>query len=93
MVGQSGEARGQGIYNFVGIEHKDFVIHRIESVSHSVMSNSLRPHEQQPARLLCPWNSPGKNTGVDCHFLLQYGRESGLTVSVSLPPHIMIPLS
>ena len=25
-----------------------------------------------PTRLLCPWDSPGKNTGVDCHFLLQY---------------------
>ena len=32
---------------------------------------SLRPHGLQPARLLCPWDSPGKNTGVDCHFLLQ----------------------
>ena len=31
----------------------------------------LRPHELQPARLLCPWNSPRKNTGVDCHVLLQ----------------------
>ena len=29
------------------------------------------PHRQQPARLLCPWDSPGKNTGVGCHFLLQ----------------------
>ena len=29
------------------------------------------PHELQPARLLYPWDSPGKNTGVDCHFLLQ----------------------
>ena len=28
------------------------------------------PHGQQPTRLLCPWNSPGKNTGVGCHFLL-----------------------
>ena len=35
------------------------------------MSNSLQQHELQPARLLCPWNSPGKNTGVGCHFLLQ----------------------
>ena len=35
------------------------------------MSDSLRPHGLQPARLLCPWDSPGKNTGVDCHFLLQ----------------------
>ena len=31
----------------------------------------LQPHGLQPARLLCPWNSPGKNTGVGCHFLLQ----------------------
>ena len=35
------------------------------------MSNSLRLHGLQPARLLCPWDSPGKNTGVGCHFLLQ----------------------
>ena len=35
------------------------------------MSNSVRPHRQPPTRLLCPWDSPGKNTGVDCHFLLQ----------------------
>ena len=35
------------------------------------MSNSLQHHELQPARLLCPWNSPSKNTGVGCHFLLQ----------------------
>ena len=31
----------------------------------------LRPHGLQPARLLCPWDFLGKNTGVDCHFLLQ----------------------
>ena len=37
----------------------------------SVMSNSLQPHGLQPARLFCPWKSPGKNTGVGCHFLLQ----------------------
>ena len=40
-------------------------------ISCSVMSHSLRPHGLQPSRLLCPWNSPGKNTGVGCHFLLQ----------------------
>ena len=34
------------------------------------MSNSLRPHGLQPTRLLCPWDSPGKNTGVGCHFPL-----------------------
>ena len=40
-------------------------------VSHSVLSDSLRSHGLQPARLLCPWNSPGKNTGVSSHSLLQ----------------------
>ena len=40
------------------------------SVSRSVKSDSLWPHGQ-PARLLCPWDLPGKNTGVGCHFLLQ----------------------
>ena len=40
-------------------------------VSHSVMSDSLRAHGLQPARLLCPSNSPGKNTGVGCHSFLQ----------------------
>ena len=37
----------------------------------SVMSNSVRPHRRQPTRLPSPWDSPGKNTGVGCHFLLQ----------------------
>ena len=40
-------------------------------LSNSVMSNSLRPHGPQPTRLLCPWNFPGRNTGVGCHCLLQ----------------------
>ena len=31
----------------------------------------MRPHRQQPTRLPSPWDSPGKNTGVGCHFLLQ----------------------
>ena len=31
----------------------------------------VRPHRRQPARLPCPWDSPGKNTGVGCRFLLQ----------------------
>ena len=35
------------------------------------MSDSVRPQRRQPTRLLRPWDSPGKNTGVGCHFLLQ----------------------
>ena len=49
----------------------------------SVVSDSVRPHGLQPTRLLCPWASPGKNTGVGCHALLQgifpaQGSNSGL---------------
>ena len=35
------------------------------------MSDSVRPHRRKPTRLPHPWDSPGKNTGVGCHFLLQ----------------------
>ena len=35
------------------------------------MSDFVRPHRRQPTRLHRPWDSPGKNTGVGCHFLLQ----------------------
>ena len=44
------------------------------------------PHRRQPTRLLCPWDSPGKNTGVDCHFLLQCMKvKSGSEVAQSCP--------
>ena len=44
---------------------------RSHSVLCSVVSDSLRPHGLQPTRLLCPWDSPDKNTGVGCRALLQ----------------------
>ena len=37
----------------------------------SVASDSVRPHRRQPTRLPHPWDSPGKNSGVGCHCLLQ----------------------
>ena len=37
----------------------------------SIVSDSALPHRQQSTRLPCPWDSPGKNTGVGCHFPLQ----------------------
>ena len=40
-------------------------------VSRSVVPDSLWPHGLQPTKLLCPWDFPGKDTGVGCHFLLQ----------------------
>ena len=40
-------------------------------VSQSAVLGSVRPRGLRPARLLCPWDSPGKNPGVGCHRLLQ----------------------
>ena len=62
---------------------KAFLPRHTSSVSHSVVSNSLQPHGLWPTRLLCPWDSLGKNIGVDCHSLLQrlfltQGLNSGL---------------
>ena len=49
-----------------------------------VMSDSLQPHGLQPARLLCPWNFPGKITGAGCHFLLQ-----GIFLTQGLNLHLL----
>ena len=47
-------------------------IHSISvSVSHPVVPYSLQPDGLQPTRLFCPWDFTGKDTGVNCHFLLQ----------------------
>ena len=59
------------------------------------MSNPVRPQRWQPTRLHHPWDSPGKNTGVGCHFLLQCmkvkSERSHLVVSDSLQPHGLQP--
>ena len=47
------------------------IVREVCVCARSVMANSLQPSGLQPTRLLCPWNSPGKNTGVGCHVLLQ----------------------
>ena len=52
------------------------------------MSDSVRPHRRQPTRLPHPWDSPGKNTGVGCHFLLQCMKvQSESEVSQSCPTY------
>ena len=56
----------------------------------------MRPHRRQPTRLPCPWDSPGKNTGVGCHFLLQRmkvkkWKRSSSVVSDSSQPHGLQP--
>ena len=54
-------------------------------LSHSLMPNSLRPHGLQSIRLLCPWNFPGKNTRVGCHFLLQFYYVPGIILCPGVP--------
>ena len=51
-------------------------------VSSSVVSDSLRSHGLQPTRPLCPWDFPGKHSGVGCHFLLQ-----GIFLTQGSNPH------
>ena len=48
------------------------------------MSDSLRPYRLLPARLLCPWGSSGKNTGMSCHGLLQ-----GIFLTQGLNLHLL----
>ena len=50
------------------------------------MSDSVQPQRRQPTRLPRPWDSPGKNTGVGCHFLLQCMKvKSGSEAAQSCP--------
>ena len=56
------------------------------------MSDSVRPHRRQPTRLPCPWDSPGKNTGVGCHFLLQCMKVKSESEVAQLCPTLSDPM-
>ena len=56
------------------------------------MSDSVQPHRRQPARLRHPWGSPGKNTGVGCHFLLQCMKVKGESEVVQSCPTLSDPM-
>ena len=56
------------------------------------MSDSVRPHRRQPTRLRCPWVSPGKNTGVGCHFLLQCMKVKSESEAAQLCPTLSNPM-
>ena len=62
------------------------------SVIHSVMSDSSWPHKLQSTNLLCPWNYPGKNTGVSCHFLLQVSVVCVCVLVTQLCPTLCDPM-
>ena len=57
---------GTGLSNF----HDHAITTCVCAIAHSVVSNSWRAYGLWLARLLSPWDSPDKNTGVDCHALL-----------------------
>ena len=57
-----------------------------------VVSNSVRPHRQQPTRLPRPWDSPSKNTGVGCHFLLQCMKVKSESELVQSCPNLSNPM-
>ena len=56
------------------------------------MSDSVRPHRRQPTRLPRPWDSPGKNTGVGCHFLLQCRKVKSKSEVVQSYPTLSDPM-
>ena len=56
------------------------------------MSNSVQPHRWQPTRLPRPWDSPGKNTGVGCHFLLQCMKVKSESEVAQLCPTLSDPM-
>ena len=58
----------------------------------SVVSDSVRPHRRQPMRLPRPWDSPGKNTGVGCHFLLQCMKAKSQSEVTQLCPTLSDPM-
>ena len=58
----------------------------------SLQSDSVRPHRWQPTRLPHPWDSPGKNTGVDCHFLLQRMKVKSESEVVQSRPTLRDPM-
>ena len=53
---------------------------------------TLRPHRRQPTRLPRPWGSPGKNTGVGCHFLLQCVKVKSESEVAQLCPTLSDPM-
>ena len=58
----------------------------------SVVSDSVRPHRRQPTRLPRPWDSPGKNTGVGCHFRPQCRKVKSESEDAQLYPTLSNPM-
>ena len=72
--------------------HASFARLLLLLLSHFSLSNSVRAHRWQPTRLPCPWDSPGKNTGVGGHFLLQCMKVKSESEVAQLCPTLCSPM-
>ena len=75
--------------NFIGWKWDLYVVFiciSLIAAAAKSLHDSVQPHRRKPTRLPCPWDSPGKNTGVGCHCLLQRMKvKSGSEVAQSCP--------
>ena len=71
-------------YSYIITSQQVYMSLRMCVCSWSVVSESLQTHGLQSARFLCPWDFPGKNTGVCCHVLLQ-----GIFLNQRSNPHVL----
>ena len=86
----------QGLLKWVSPSHQvakvlEFQYLRYAAAAASVVSDSVRPHRREPTRLPHPWDSPGKNTGVGCHFLLQCMKVKSQSEVVQSCPTLATP--
>ena len=65
---------------------------RVASAAAATAAKSLQSHRRQSTRLPCPWDSPGKNTGVGCHFLLQCMKVKSESEVAQLCPTLSDPM-
>ena len=61
------------VVSWIGSQNRERILEKLVAccLVAELCPTLLRPHGWEPARLLCPWDFPGKSTGVGCHFLLE----------------------
>ena len=73
------------------IKVKSSLLHAAAAAKLLQLCPTVRPHRRQPTRLPRPWDSPGKNTGVGCHFLLQCMKAKSESEVAQLCPTLCDP--
>ena len=92
--GQKKKKKKKELIGRKGAENRKAEIRIVAAAAKSlqVVSDSVRPHRRQPTRLPPPWDSPGKNTGVGCHFLLQCMKVKSGSEVAQLCPTLRDPM-